>query len=344
MYKYVTLFDREGSLWARWSRDDWATPPLFFEPLSRPPLGQPVMVDAAAFRAFWSDSARVSFDPAHARLGVDDAGARQYTRLACLYPDAPVEEGFTHVARIDDAAALHLATLSHDARWGAVAAYVRVGDGRARVWSTNRVALIRAITSGEGEASFVLRDVDVRALRALKGALDVFVRSYPPQRLRLASKTGVVEVELMKLPFPDFDAIIQPEPSAYADARELQRALKLARAGGRDDEARARFALTYDALTIHSDLASTSVAIQGDARLVVAPSCARELEGALKFTRVGGGQLQPRLRPQARAAAPGHGRDRHRRALSVAAAARRARRCFNRRGARLVVGAKMRGR
>ena len=37
MYKYVTLFDREGSLWARWSRDDYATPPLFWEPLSRPP-------------------------------------------------------------------------------------------------------------------------------------------------------------------------------------------------------------------------------------------------------------------------------------------------------------------
>jgi len=265
MYKYVTLFDREGALWARWSRDDYATPPLFFEPLSRPPLGQPVMVDAAAFRAFWSDSARVAFDPAHARLIIDDDEARQHTRLACFYPDPLTEGGFTHVARIEDAAALHLAALSHDACWGAVAAYVRVRDGEARVWSTNRVALIRAITPGTGEASFVLRDVDVRALRALKGALDLFVRSEPPQRLRLASQAGIVEVELMSLPFPDFDRVIQPEPSAYADAGELVRALKLARAGGRDEGAQARFALTYDALTVASECASTRVALEGEA-------------------------------------------------------------------------------
>jgi len=266
MYKYVTLFDKEGSLWARWSRDDWATPPLFFEPLLHPPLEMPVTVDAAAFRACWSDSARVAFDAKRMRLVIDDAEARQYTRLACFYPDWLLEEGFAHVARVEDAAALHMAALNHDARWGAVAAYVRVGGGHARVWSTNRVALIRAITAGEGEASFVLRDVDVRALRGLKGALDVFVRSYPPQRLRLTSKAGVVETELMSLPFPDFDAIIQPTPSSHADARELARALKLARAGGRDEGAQARFTLTRDALTITSDFTSASVALQGDAR------------------------------------------------------------------------------
>jgi hypothetical protein len=265
VYKYVTLFDREGSLWARWSRDDWATPPLFFEPLFRAPLGQPVMVDAAAFRAFWSPSARVAFDAAHARLTIDDAGAGQRTRLACLYPDRFADDNFTHVARVEDAAALHMATLNHDARWGAVAAYVRVGDGHARVWSTNRIALIRATTVGEGEVSFVLRDVDVRALRALKGALDVFVRSEPPQRLRLASKAGIVEVDLMNLPFPDFDAVIQPEPSAYADAGELVRALKLARTGRRDNEAQARFTFARDLLTIESESASASVALQGDA-------------------------------------------------------------------------------
>ena len=270
MYKYVTLLDREGSLWARWSRDDYATPPLFFKPLLRAPLGQPVMVDAAAFRACWSDSARVAFDAKRMRLVVDDAGAGQHTRLACFYPDPLLEDGFTHAARIEDAAALHMAALSHDARWGAVAAYVRVGDGEARVWSTNRVGLIRAIAPGTGEASFVLRAVDVRALRALKGALDVFVRNEAPQRLRLAARSGVVEVELMRLPFPDFDAVIQPEPSAYVDARELVRALKLARAGEREDAAQARFALTHDALTITSESASTRVALEGDARPVEA--------------------------------------------------------------------------
>jgi hypothetical protein len=224
------------------------------------------MVDAAAFRACWSDSARVAFDAKRMRLIIDGAEARQHTRLACFYPDPLADDDFAHVARVEDAAALHAAALSHDARWGAVAAYVRVGGGEARVWSTNRVALIRATVAGEGEASVVLRDVDVRALRALKGALDVFVRNEPPQRLRLAARSGVVEVELMSLPFPDFDRVIQPTPSAYVDARELVRALKLARAGEREDAAQARFTLSRDSLTITSESASTRVALQGDAR------------------------------------------------------------------------------
>ena len=270
MYKYVTLFDREGSLWARWSCDINATPPLFFEPLLRPPLGRPITVDAAAFRAFWSDSARIAFDAKSARLIIDDAEAQQHTRLACLYPEEPTGDGFTHVAHIDDVTVLQMATLSHDAKWGTIAAYVRVGDGQVRVWSTNRIALIRAVIPSQGEASFVLRNIDVRALRALKGELDVFMRNEAPQRLRLVSKSNVIEVEPTRLTFPNFDFVIKPSPSTHVNARELTRALKLARTGQRDNEAQARFTFARDALTIASESASTSVPLRGDAHPIEA--------------------------------------------------------------------------